>query len=365
MINFFEPVIHPAEHKFLNKIVKEGFISSQTPVVKKFEEKFSKWHNIKYAVSTANCTVALHLALLGLGIEPGDEVICPNLTFIAPANMIKLTGADLILVDVDHETFSMNVDEIKRKISQKTKAIMVVHAFGYPANMLEIKKLAKIKNLKIIEDVAEAIGARSNGRLCGTIGDVSCFSFFANKLITTGEGGMILTNNKQIYEKIKLLRDHGMYEKKKYYHKCLAFNYRMTSMQAALGISQLNRLKLIIKRKEIINKIYNTLLLKKNYKIFPLKKNKDSITWFVTIIFNKINLRNKFIKYMKRNQIECRPMIFPVSFATHFKKLFKKKDFAVSYRVSFNSVHLPSSLNLTSKQLNKICNKVNQWDAKI
>ena len=154
---------------------------------------------MKFAISTSNCTTALHLALLSLDIGRGDEVICTNLTFIAPANMIALTGAKLVLVDINEETLSMKISKIKKKITKKTKAILVVHAFGYPANIEEIKKLAKINNLKIIEDVAESIGAKSNGILCGTFGDIACYSFFANKIITTGEGGMILTNNKKIY----------------------------------------------------------------------------------------------------------------------------------------------------------------------
>jgi perosamine synthetase len=259
MIKFFEPSICAPEISLINKTVRNGFISSQTAIVRRFEEDFAKWHNVKFAISTSNCTTALHLSLLALDIGVGDEVICTNLTFIAPANMIAHTGAKLVLVDIDEKTFSMNIQEIKKKITNKTKAILVVHAFGYPANIKEIQKIAKLKKIKIIEDVAEAIGAKSNGALCGTIGDVSCFSFFANKLITTGEGGMILTNNKNIYNKAKILRDHGMTEQKKYYHKYLAFNYRMTSMQAALGICQLKRLKSILKKKEKINYFYDKL----------------------------------------------------------------------------------------------------------
>lgn len=365
MINFFEPSIGKSEISLLNKTVSKRFISSQTPIVRKFEKNFAKWHKMKFAIATTNCTTALHLALLALDIGKGDEVICTNLTFIAPANMIALTGAKLILVDINEETLSMDIAQIKKKITKKTKAILVVHAFGYPANINEIKKIAKTNNLKIIEDVAEAIGAKSKDVLCGSLGDVACYSFFANKIITTGEGGMIVTNNKKIYHKIKMLRDHGMSEQKKYYHQYLAFNYRMTSMQAALGIPQLKKLKSILYQKEKINSFYNTYLKKKNFYIFPKKKIKGSIVWFVTLIFNKTKLRNSFIKFMKANKIECRPMIFPVSFANHFKKNFEKKNFPISYKISLSSVHLPSSLNLSSKKVQKICNIINKWDKKI
>ena len=165
--------------------------------------------------------------------------------------------------------------------------------------------------------------------------------------------------------KIKMLRDHGMSEQKKYYHKHLAFNYRMTSMQAALGICQLKKLKSIIVQKEKINHFYDMFLKKKNYYIFPKNKPKGSIVWFVTLVFNKKKFRNNFIKYMNINKIECRPMIFPVSFATHFKKKFEKKNFPFSYKISFNSVHLPTSLNLSFKKIKKICNTINKWDKKV
>ncbi len=364
MINFYNPVIKKKEVQILNRTVKAGWISSQGKVVREFEKKFASWHKVKFAISTSNCTTALHLSLLALDIGPGDEVICTNLTFIAPANMISLTGAKLILVDVDLKTFSMNTKKVENKINKKTKAIMVVHPFGHPADILELKKIAKKNNLKIIEDVAESIGAKYKNKLCGTFGDISCFSFFANKVMTTGEGGMILTNNKKFFQKAKLLRDHGMNENKKYYHKLLGFNYRMTSMQAAIGIGQLMRLKKIIIEKEVIKNHYKIFLNKKNFDIFPQIKFKKSVEWFVTITFKKNNLRDKFIKYMKIKNIECRPMIFPVSFANHFKIKDEKKKFPNSYKISLNSVHLPSSIDLKKKNINYISNIINNWNYK-
>ena len=362
MIKFSEPVIGIEEKKLVKKTVNQGWISSQGNIVRSFENNFSKLHNNRYALSTSNCTTALHLALLSLNIGNGDEVICTNLTFIAPANMIELSGAKLVLVDIDKSSLSMDIKEIEKKITKRTKAILVVHAFGFPAKIKKIIKIAKKYNLKIIEDVAEAIGAKINKKLCGTFGDVSCFSFFSNKIITTGEGGMLLIKKKNVYNKAKLLRDHGMSENRKYYHKFLAFNYRMTSMQAALGIAQLKKLNIILKKKNKLKCFYEKNLSKKNFTIFPLKKNKDAIEWFITIILNNKNLRKKFIQHMFKKKIECRPMIFPVSFANHFRKKFKSFHFPNTYDISLKSVHLPSSINLTTKKLKYICKTINTWD---
>ena len=180
--------------------------------------------------------------------------------------------------------------------------------------------------------------------------------------MTTGEGGMILTNSEKIYKKIKLLRDHGMSEEKKYYHKCVAFNYRMTSMQAAIGIGQLERLKQILNIKNNIKKNYYKFLDRKNFDIFPKIDLHKSVNWFVTLSFKKKNLRNNFIKYMKNKKIECRPMIFPISFADQFKKKNGQKLFPNSYKISLNSVHLPSSLNLNKEKIKHICQIINNWN---
>lgn len=361
IINFFNPVIKKLEKDILFRTVKNGWISSQSNLVKKFENNFAKWQKCKFAISTSNCTTALHLALMALDIKKGDEVICTNLSFIAPANMISLIGAKPVFVDICPVTFAMDVSQVEKKITNKTKAIMVIHPFGYPADIIRIKKIAKKYNLKIIEDVAESIGAKINNKLLGSFGDISCYSFFANKILTTGEGGMVVTNNAKLEKKIRLLRDHGMTFEKKYYHKCLAFNYRMTSLQAALGIGQLSRIKNILYEKDKIKKIYKKYLNNKGYSIFSKSKNFKGVNWFVTLTFNKENIRNDFIKYMKEKKIECRPMIFPITFATHFKSFDCKKKFMNSYKVSLNSVHLPSSIDLKTKQIQKICKFINNW----
>jgi perosamine synthetase len=364
MINFFTPEITSHDRALLNKVCKTGWISSQGSTVKQFEQEFALWHKMKFAVAVSNCTVALHLSLLAAKIKKGDEVICTNLTFIAPANMILLSGAKLVLIDIEKENFTMNLEKIENKITKKTKAILVVHPFGCPVDMIRVMKIAKKYNLKVIEDVAEAIGAKFKEKLCGTFGDMSCFSFFANKIMTTGEGGMILTNNKKTYLKLKLLRDHGMTQEKKYYHKVLAFNYRMTAMQAAIGLSQLRRLDKILKKRESIEKLYYSYLKNKllKYKIFrEFSKDIKPVNWFITITLKKPSFRNSLIKYLLKNNIETRPMIFPLSFATHIKNMSEKKDALVSKIISLSSLHLPSFNNISSRQIKYICNKILIW----
>ena len=362
-IKFYEPEITYGDKKELFSNVNNGWISSQAPIVSKFEFKFAKWHKMKFALATSNCTTALHLSLLSLNLNSTDEVICTNLTFIAPANMIALIGAKLILVDINKHNFAMSVEDLEKKITKKTKAIMVVHPFGFPAEIDKIKSIAKKNNVKIIEDVAESIGARVDNKLCGTFGDVSCYSFFANKIMTTGEGGMILTNNKKLYSKIKLLRDHGMSQDKKYFHKFLAFNYRMTSMQAALGFSQLKRLNQIIKKKNLVEKNYLKFLMKSDKELYIRKEipKNINVSWFVTITLKEKKYRDQFIKYMMNNKIECRPMIFPVFHATHFKNSYKLKNFPNATSISLRSVHLPSSSTLRLSQIKYICKHITNW----
>ena len=243
MIPFSSPYIKDKAKRYVSECLDTNWISSQGKYILKFEKSLAKYHKIKYCVVTSSCTTALHLAIKSLNIGKGDEIICPDLTFIAPANMISLSGAKLRLVDVNPETFTIDHTQIEKKINKKTKAIMVVHQMGHAANMDPIMRIARRHNLKVIEDNAESIGAKYKGRRLGTIGDISTLSFFANKIITTGEGGAILTNSKKIAEKCSILRDHGMSKTKKYLHLDLGFNYRMTNMQAAIGLSQIENLK--------------------------------------------------------------------------------------------------------------------------
>jgi len=366
MIPIFVPQLQKNAKKYLLKCIDTNWISSQGAYIFKFERELAKYNKVKYCVATSSCTTALHLAIKSLNIGKEDEVICPDLTFIAPANMIVQSGAKLKLVDINSETLAIDHKQIEKKITKKTKAIMVVHQFGHSADMDPIMKIARKYNLKVIEDNAESIGGKYKGEKLGTIGDVATLSFYANKIITSGEGGAILTNSKKIAEKCYVLRDHGMSRTsnpiKRYIHIDLGYNYRMTNMQAAIGFSQVKNLNKILKKRNKQLLIYNKYL--KNIKNIRIRSFKDWCTpvhWLMTITIKKKNLRNKILKYLYNNGIDARPMINPVSHALHFKNIFRNEKFINSESISVNSIHLPSSTNLKEKQIKYICKKIKSF----
>ena len=355
MIPIFEPYFTGNEKKYLMDCIDTSWISSQGEYILKFEQALADYHDIDHAIVTSNCTTALHLSLKALGIGPGDEVICPDLTFIAPANMVVLSGAKLVLVDIHPETLTIDPDLLEKKITKRTKAIIIVHQFGHAAEMDEIMALAQKYNLKIIEDNAESIGATYNGKLLGTFGDVSTYSFFGNKIITTGEGGAVLTDDENIAIKCRELRDHGMNHKQKYHHVDLGYNYRMTNMQAAIGLAQIEKLDHILSlRKEQMNFYYNEL---ENVEGISLRQFTDwckPVHWMMTLTLDDKYNRDDFLLYMKRNGIDCRQMIHPVHRAEHFQKLFEFNIFNNSEYISDRSVHLPSSTLLKKSEINKV-----------
>jgi len=355
MIPIFEPYFGGNEKKYLIDCIDSTWISSQGEYIKKFENALAGFHKMKHAVVTSNCTSALHLSLKSLGIGPGDEVICPDLTFIAPANMVVLSGAKLVLVDIHPETLTIDPQILEEKITHKTKAIIVVHHFGHAAHMDEIMSLAAKYNLKIIEDNAESIGATYKGKLLGTFGDVSNYSFFGNKIMTTGEGGAILTNNDETAIKCRELRDHGMSHKQKYHHIDLGYNYRMTNMQASIGLAQMEKLdEILALRRSQMDTYYNELANVAGIKLRQYADWCEPVHWMMTItLAHKFN-RDEFLTCMKEQGIDCRQMINPVHHADHFKTQFSKDDFPHAVNISKQSVHLPSGLQLSERQINKI-----------
>ena len=358
MIPIFDTYLSKKAKNNVLDCLQSGWISSQGKYVLEFEKNLSKYFKMKYCLATSNCTTALHLSILSLDLKKNDEIICPALSFIAPANMILLSGAKLVLADIDPDTLTIDPEELEKAITKKTKAILIVHQFGHSAHMDEIISISKKYKLKIIEDNAESIGGKYKNKLLGTLSDVSTLSFFANKIITTGEGGAVLTNSKKKYLIMKEMRDHGMKYNKKYKHVRMGFNYRMTNMQAAIGCDQIKNLDKILKKRKIIENIYYSNL--KNLKNIELRKFQNwcsPVNWLITLKIKKKGLRNKFIKYLKDHNIDSRQMINPINEAYHIKDLTNNK-FEVSKKISNNSVHLPSGLNLNKNQINKICKRV-------
>ena len=359
LIPIYEPFLDGNEKKYILECVNDNWISSQGDFILKFEKSLANYHNVDHAIVTSNCTTALHLSLKSLGIGPGDEIICPNLTFISPANMITLSGAKLVLVDIDKETLTIDPNIIEDKITSNTRAILVVHQFGHSAHMDEIKSISKKYDLKIIEDNAESLGGKYKGKLLGTLGDISTNSFFGNKIITTGEGGAILTNNPEVNILCRELRDHGMNHKKKYDHIHLGYNYRMTNMQAAIGLAQVEKLDDILLKRQNQLTFYEKKLSKINeIKLREFKNWCTPVHWLMTITLKRGYNRDALIDFMRKEGVDCRQMVNPVSSAKHFYELFKHETFPVSEDISSRSVHLPSSTSLTNSQIDYIVKKI-------
>lgn len=357
-----EPYLTGNERRYLTECLDTGWISSQGPFIGRFEQMLAEYHGVEHGVATSNCTTALHLALAALRIGPGDEVICPDLTFIAPANMVALTGATLVLCDIDPLTLNLDPDRVARLITAKTKAIIVVHQFGHAAPMDEIMALARPRGIKIIEDNAESPGGRYKGRMLGAIGDVSCFSFFANKVVTTGEGGAVLTSDPEIAERCRELRDHGMSRLKKYHHVELGYNYRMTNMQAAIGVAQWECFdEILAKRAQQMARYYAALGGIPGVTPRPFASWCTPVHWLTTVTLDAGHDRDAFLEFMKTNSIDCRQMINPVHRAAHFAPHFNDADFPLSNRLSAQSAHLPSSTALTADQIDRVAGLVRQF----
>ena len=267
-----EPSLNGNELKYLSDCIKSGWISSQGKYVNIFEKKFSEFVKNRYCLSTCNGTTALQLAIATLKLKPGDEIIVPDYTFVSPINSIIHSNCKPILADIDPDTLCISYDSVKKIITKKTKAIIIVHLYGNSPDLKKIVKFCKKKKISIIEDCAEAFGTKYNNKHVGNFGDFGTFSFFGNKTISTGEGGMVIFKNKQKYDLAKKLRDHGMRPDKKYWHDQVGFNFRLTNMQAAVGCAQLESAKLFINKKIYINKKYRSKLNKLNYLVFPSKK---------------------------------------------------------------------------------------------
>ena len=352
-----EPEIGEEELQNVIEAVKSGWVSSKGPFIEEFERSFSSYINVKHGVATSNGTTALHLALVALGMGKGDKVLVPSLTFIAVANAVTYTGAEPIFIDSHPEYWCMDPSKIEEKIDSQTKAVIVVHLYGHPCDMDGIMRIAEDHRLHVIEDCAEAHSAEYKGRKVGSLAIISCFSFYGNKIITTGEGGMCLTNNEELANKMRILRDHGMTPDKKYWHEIIGFNYRMTNLQAALGLAQLKKLDFLINKKRWIAATYNKLLQGLTA-VTPAPEMSwaKSVYWLYSVLVKKA-LRDKVIEHLERQGIECRPFFYPQHVLPPYNRGL---TLPIAEELSARGLNLPSGPRLSEDQIQEVVGSLSE-----
>lgn len=360
MIPVFTPSVGEEELKNVTNAIKTNWISSKGEYIKKLEEEFARYCGVKYGVLVSNGTAALHLALCVLGIGQGDEVIIPNFTMMSTALAVHYTGAVPVFVDAQEDTLNIDVKKIEEKVTPKTKAIMPVHIYGHPCDMNEINEIARKHNLFVVEDAAEAHGAEYYGKKCGSLGDIGCFSFYANKLITTGEGGIIVTNNKEFYERAQYLKNLAFGKEKRFIHEDVGFNYRMTNVQAAIGLGQMEKIDDFLKIKRDNAQLYSSLLKNVRGVVIPIEKHyvKNS-HWMYAIRFNEeFGLGKEEIrKRLLVEGIDTRDFFVGMNKQPVFiRKSFQTEEsFPISDSLARNGLYLPSGLNLSEQDIKYIC----------
>lgn len=353
------PNLNGNEFKYLTDAFLSTWISSQGKYINRFEENFSNYCDSKYGISCSNGTVAIHLALLALEIGEGDEVIVPDLTFAATINTVLHANATPVIVDVEKKSWCIDPKEIEKAITPKTKAIIPVHIYGQSCDMGAIMEIAKKYNLKVIEDCAEAHGAMYAGQKVGSFGDIGCFSFFGNKVITTGEGGMCVTNNLELDEKMRVLRDHGMSKTKRYWHDVIGYNYRMTNLQAAIGLAQLERIGDIHTNRRKYENNYKSLLPKDKFTFQNDIENHRRITWLVSVLLDDEVNREEYIQNLKEKGIDARPFFYPLSDMDIYKD-YCKSETPVTHKLSKIGLNLPTYESL--KSMDEIRNILKEKD---
>jgi perosamine synthetase len=353
-----EPLLVGNEKKYLQECIDSGWISSEGPFVKEFEEKFAASVHRKHGIAVCNGSVALDLAVYASGISPGDEIIMPAFTIISPAAAAIRCGAIPVLVDSDPDTWNMSVNEVERRITKKTRAIIIVHIYGLPVDVDPILAVAKKHNLIVIEDAAEMHGQFYKGNPCGSFGDISTFSFYPNKHITTGEGGMIVTDNPELDKRCRLLRNLAFTPERRFVHEELGWNYRFTNLQAAVGLAQLELLDKFVERKRRMGNFYNRLLKDlSEYIALPLPSTHyaENIYWvYGLLLTGKVNGDATLIMTkLHELGIGTRPFFYPMHKQPVFRKmgLFSNECYPVAEYMAEKGFYIPSGLALTDKQM--------------
>ena len=356
-----EPWIDDSELTELKRIIESTFVVEHD-LTKEFEQMTCDLTGSKYAVAMTNGTVALFCCLKALGVGPGDEVIVPNMTFIASANAVIMCGATPVLCEVDSKTFCMTVDTVKECVSPRTKVIMPVHLYGQSADMTALMEFARSHNIRVVEDAAQGVGVKFKGQHVGTFGDLGVLSYYGNKTITCGEGGVVITNDKELRDKCYRLKNHGR-DAKGFKHEYIGYNFCFTEMQAAIGISQMKKLDSILQKKKEIYELYTQELSSVSWSLSPVSRVEDCdpVHWFTSFLCDK---KSELIEYANSKNIQTREFFYPL----HMQPCYKNYSNIVmldSYEVSedlFNrGISLPSSYNLTEENQIAVINTLKEW----
>jgi len=365
MIPVNQPLLNGSEKRLLAKCIETGWISSDGPFVKEFEQKFSAYIGTKYGVAVCNGTAALETALFAAGVGKDDEVIMPAFTIVSCALAAIRLGAVPVLVDAEPDTWNMDVRQIKSRVTAKTKAIMPVHIYGHPVDMGPVLAIAKKHNLIVIEDAAEAHGAEYRGRKCGRLGHISAWSFYANKIITTGEGGIVLTSDSKMAKRAASYRNLCFLPQRRFYHTELGYNFRMTNMQAAIGVAQMERIEEFIKIKRSLGDYYRQKLNKiEGIKCQVEKPWAKMVYWMYCIeLDRKLHLdAAQMIEALGKAGIATRPFFLGLHLQPALRALglFNKEHYPVTERIGKQGLYLPSGLALTKKQIDKVVTEINR-----
>ncbi|PIR52903.1 aminotransferase DegT [Candidatus Peregrinibacteria bacterium CG10_big_fil_rev_8_21_14_0_10_49_10] len=355
-----EPVVTDTAKRYVLDALETGWISSAGEYITRFEEAFASYIGMKHAITTTNGTTALHLALAGLGIGKGDEVIVPDFTIVSCMNAVLYTGATPVFVDVDPETFTLDPTLLEASITPKTRAIMPVHIYGHSVDVDPILQIAEAHNLFVVEDAAEVHGATYKGKKCGSFGTVSTFSFYGNKIVTTGEGGMVLTNDDALAEEMRLLMNLSHSRKKRFWHERVGFNYRMTNLQAAIGLGQLEHIETFLAHKKWMGAEYSKRLADISGLLLPVTRDyAENVYWMYSLrVSDALGLsRDELCARLREKGVDTRDFFIPLS-SQPISQEYKRAECPVSAEIAETGFYLPSGLALTEEQLTFVCDSL-------
>lgn len=355
-IPIYQPSLTGNEKKYVLDCLDSTWISSKGKYIPLFENSFADFIGVRHAASVCNGTVALHLALLALGIGPGDEVIVPTLTYISSVNAITYTGATPVFVDSLPDTWQMDPNDVKNKISEHTKGVMVVHLYGHPCDMDSLVSLTKEHGLYLIEDCAESIGSKYKGINAGTFGNIAAFSFFGNKTITTGEGGMVVTNDETLYQRVVHFKGQGLAKYREYWHDVIGYNYRMTNICAAIGLAQLEQVDRFIEMKQEIARQYINEFENSPVQFQNTAKDVFNTYWMCSVLVPDASQREPLREYLKEKGIETRPLFYPVHTMPMYAGNFQRH--VIAEDLAWRGINLPSYPGLTSEQIKSIADLI-------